>query len=100
MSDDRVIRSGPFKGKKIEMARTAGVDLVPEVAEDFMREIFGMEPEDYVISDKSELGDFVGVADESLDAIQARVRRVYGVDVSGIPHGNMLAIFVRIRGFQ
>ncbi|MDP2322015.1 MAG: hypothetical protein Q8O42_22085 [Acidobacteriota bacterium] len=100
MSDDRVIRSGPFKGKKIEMASTAGVDLVRDVAADFMREIFEMEPDDYVISDKSELGDFVGVADETLDAIQARVRRVYGLDVSGIPHGNLLAIFVRIHGFQ
>jgi len=100
MSDDRVIQRGPFKGKKIEMARTAGVDLVSEVSEDFMREIFGMEPEDYVISDRSELGDFVGVADETLDAIQSRVRRVYGLDVSAIPHGNLLAIFVRIRGFQ
>ena len=76
------------------------MDLVPEVAEDFMREIFGMEPEDYVISDKSELGDFVGVADGTLEAIQARVRRVYGLDVSGIPHGTLLGIFKRIRGFQ
>ena len=76
------------------------MDLVPEVAEDFMREIFGMEPEDYVISDKSELGDFVGVADGTLEAIQARVRRVYGLDVSGIPHGKLLGIFKRIRGFQ
>ena len=81
MSDDRVVRSGPFKGKKIQMASTAGVDLVREVAEDFMREIFEMEQ-------------------ETLDAIRARVRRVYGLDVSGIPHGNLLGIFKRIRGFQ
>ena len=100
MSDDRVVRSGPFKGKKIQMASTAGVDLVREVAEDFMREIFEMEPEAYAISDKSELGDFVGVGEETLDAIRARVRRVYGLDVSGIPHGNLLGIFKRIRGFQ
>ena len=100
MSEDRVIRSGPFKGKTIEMASTAGVDLVRDVAQDFMRQIFEMGPEDYAISDKSELGDFVGVADETLDAIQARVRREYGLDVSAIPHGNLLAIFVRIRGFQ
>lgn len=100
MSDDRVIQRGPFKGKKIEMARTAGVDLVPEVAEDFMREIFEMEPEDYLISDESELGDFVGVGDETLAAVQARVHRVYGVDASAVPHGNLLGIFKRIRGFR
>ena len=56
MSEDRVIRSGLFKGKTIEMASTAGVDLVRDVAQDFMRQIFEMEPEDYAISDKSELG--------------------------------------------
>ena len=100
MSEDQVIRSGPFKGKKIEMASTVGVDLVRDVADDFMREIFEMEPDDYAISDESELGDFVGAGEETLGAIQARVRRVYGLDVSGIPHGNLLAIFVRIRGFQ
>lgn len=100
MSEDRVIRSGPFKGKKIQMASTAGVDQVRDVADNFMREIFEMEPEDYAISDESELGDFVGVGEETIGAIQARVNRVYGLDVSGIPHGNLLAIFVRIRGFQ
>ena len=56
MSEDRAIRSGPFKGKTIEMASTAGVDLVRDVAQDFMRQIFEMGPEDYAISDKSELG--------------------------------------------
>lgn len=70
------------------------------MAEEFMREILEMEPEDYLISDKSELGDFVRVGEETLEAIQARVRRVYGVDVSAVPHGNLLGIFKRIRGFQ
>ena len=100
MSDDRMIQRGRFKGKKIEMSRTAGVDLVPEVTEDFMREIFEMEPGDYLISDESELGDFVRVGEETLEAIQRTVHRVYGVDVSAVPHGNLLGIFKRIRGFQ
>lgn len=40
MSDYRVIPSGRFKGKRIEMAPTSGLALVRDVAEDFMREIF------------------------------------------------------------
>lgn len=99
-SDDPVIQCGCFKGKKIEIASTAGVDLVRDVAEYFMREIFRMEPEDYLISDESSLSDFVGSGDETLGAIQARVHRVYALDVSGIPQGNLLGLFVRIRGFQ
>ena len=64
------------------------------------REIFEMEPEDYLISDESELGDFHGSGAATLRAIHARIQQTYGVDVSGIPHGNLLDIFVRIRGVQ
>ena len=100
MSDDRVIQSGRFKGKKIEMAPTSGLALVRDVAEDFMREIFEMEPEDYLISDESSLLDFVDSGAATLTAIHERIQQAYGVDVSGIPQGNLLDIFVRIRGVQ
>lgn len=100
MSDDRVIQSGRFKGKKIEMAPTSGLALVRDIAEDFMREIFEMEPEDYLISDESRLRDFVDSGATTLEAIHERIRLAYGVDVSGIPQGNLVDIFVRIRGVQ
>ena len=100
MSHDRVIQSGRFKGKKIEMAPTSGLALVRDIAEDFMREIFEMEPEDYLISDESSLRDFVDSGVTTLEAIQKRIRQAYGVDVSGSPQGNLVDIFVRIRGVQ
>lgn len=100
MSDDRVIQSGRFKGKKIEMAPTSGLALVRDIAEDFMREIFEMEPEDYLMSDESRLRDFVDSDTTTLEAIHEKIRKAYGVDVSGIPQGNLVDIFVRIRGVQ
>ena len=100
MSDDRVIQSGRFKGKKIEMAPTSGLALVRDTAEDFMREIFEMEPEDYLISDESRLRDFIDSGATTLEAIHERIRKAYSVDVSGIPQGNLVDIFVRIRGVQ
>jgi hypothetical protein len=35
-----IIRSGPFKGKRIEFAPTTGTDMFREVAENFMRRVF------------------------------------------------------------
>lgn len=49
MSDDeRVIRSGHFKGKRVEMASTAGVEMFEDIAQDFMSTIFGFEPGQYL----------------------------------------------------
>lgn len=94
--DDRIIRSGPFKGKKIEMASTAGIDLFEAIAEEFMSRIFGFEPGEYLITDESSLTDFIGVADMELADIQQKIRDVYELDVSGLATANLLEIFVRI----
>jgi hypothetical protein len=49
------------------------------IADDFMRRIFGMEPEDYMISDESALSDFKGVNDlDTVEAIKNRVLECYG----------------------
>jgi len=53
--DERIITSGPFKGKKIVFAPTTGVDMFPEIMEDFMKRILGFEPEEYLITDESSL---------------------------------------------
>ena len=71
MSDDeRVLRSGPFKGKRIEMASTAGLEMFEDIAEDFMLNIFGFEPGHYLITDLSSLHDFTGVDDMELTPLR------------------------------
>ena len=58
-SSDKVIRSGPFKGKKITFASTDIVEEFKTIADDFMLDVFELEPGDYVISDESDMRDFV-----------------------------------------
>ena len=92
----RVLRKWPFKGKCVELASTAGIDRVDNVAEDFMRDIFGFEAGEYLITDLSSLHDFVGVDDMEFVDILARVREVYRLDVADLPSGNLLEIFKRV----
>ncbi len=70
--DNKIIPSGPFKGKKIEFAPTTGIDMFREIAEDFMRRIFGFAPGDYLITDESSLFDFTGVNEMDLSNIQKK----------------------------
>lgn len=100
MKDEIIIQSGPFKGKKIELASTAGIELFEDIAEEFMFRIFGFEAGDYLITDESSLRDFKGVDEMELADIQRRIRRVYGLDVSDLASGNLLEIFVRIHERQ
>jgi hypothetical protein len=95
--NDRVIPSGPFKGKKIEFATTTGVDMLLDISEDFMKKIFNFEPKDYLISDESSLYDFTGLDEMELTDIQKIIEDVYDVDVSDIESGNLLEIFKRIH---
>jgi hypothetical protein len=64
--DDKIIPSGPFKGKRIEFAPTTGIDMFPDVVADFMKQIFDFEPGDYLMSDESSLYDFTGVDEMEL----------------------------------
>ena len=95
--DDRIIQSGPFKGKRIAFAPTTGIDMFREVAEDFMRRVFDFEPGSYLISDESRLFDFTGVDEMELKDIQQKIREVYDVDVSDLASGNLLEIFARLH---
>lgn len=95
--NDRVILSGPFKGKKIEFAPTNGVDMFLDISEDFMKKIFNFEPEEYLISDESSLFDFTGLDEIELTDIQKKIQDVYDLDVSDIASRNLLEIFMRIH---
>jgi hypothetical protein len=95
--DNKIIPSGPFKGKRIELAPTTGIDMFLESAEDFMRRIFGFEPGEYLITDESSLFDFTGVDEMGLSHIQKKIQTVYNLDVSDIESGNLLTIFMRIH---
>ncbi len=95
--DDKIIPSGPFKGKKIGFAPSTGIDMFLEIAEDFMRRIFDFAPGEYLITDESSLFDFTGLDEMEIPDIQKKLREVYDLDVSDMPSGNLLEIFTRIH---
>jgi hypothetical protein len=95
--DDNIIPSGPFKGKKIEFASTTGIDMFWEIAEEFMERIFHFAPGEYLITDESSLWDFTGVDDMEIPNMYEKIQEVYDLDVSDIPSGNLLEIFLRIH---
>jgi hypothetical protein len=95
--DEQIIPSGPFKGKKVQFAPTTGIDMFLEIAEDFMRRIFAFEPGEYLVTDESSLFDFTGVEEMELSNIHQKIQEVYDLDVSDIPSGNLLEIFMRLH---
>ena len=95
--DEYIVPSGPLKGKKIELAPTAGMEMFEGIAEDFMQRIFNLEAGDYLITDESSLHDFTGVDDMKLPDIHHKIQNEYGLDVSDLKLGNLLEIFVRVH---
>jgi hypothetical protein len=96
-NNSRIIRSGPFEGKKIEFAPTTGIDKFRAISEDFMNKIFGFKPGEYLISDESSLYDFTGLQQRELGDIDKKIQETYNIDVSDIKSRNLLEIFKRIR---
>lgn len=74
--------------------------MFEEIAEDFMLQIFGFQPGDYLITDESSLHDFDGVDDMELADIHEKIRHVYALDVSDLRSGKQLEIFIRIHEQQ
>ena len=93
--EDNIIPSGPFKGKKIELAPTTNVDLFFEVGEEFMFRVFGFEHGEYLITDDSDLTDFIGIEDVDLLSIQKKIQNIYGIEVA--KDVNLVDIFTRIH---
>jgi hypothetical protein len=80
----------------IEFASQERINMYPELAEDFIRRV--LELECAWISDESSLWDFSG--DETNDALCARIKEIYGVDVSDIQSAKLAEILERIAAIQ
>lgn len=93
----KIIPSGRFKGKRIDLAPTDELDMFRSLAEEFMEAIFCLEPGAYLITNESSLLDFKGVEELALPDMHRRIREVYSVDVSDIVSGNLVEIFARIH---
>jgi len=91
LADERRL---PRPGKRvpIEFSSNKRVSAHSELADDFTQRVLGLEWA--WISDESSLWDFHG--NETNDELNAKIKQVYGVDVSGIESGNLAEILERI----
>ena len=80
----------------VQFATQKRVSAHPELAADFIRRILGLE---WVwISDESSLWDFHG--EDTNDALHAKIKQGYGVDVSDIQSARLWEILERIAASQ
>lgn len=80
----------------LEFASTEGIERYDAIAEKFIDEVLGFEPDAPVfISDESSLLDFTATDEELID-FASRTKDVFGVDISDITDGTLLKIFERI----
>ena len=75
----------------IEFASMNGVKKFDSVARDFLQRILKQEPAFCLITDESSLSDFGNA--EAVEQMVVQIKEHYGVDVSEIPDGNLVAIF-------
>lgn len=82
-------------GKKvrIEFASQEKVSSDPALSDDFIERVLGLEGA--WISDESSLWDFH--SEQTNDHLFAKIREIYGVDVSDIKGAKLWAIFERIE---
>lgn len=85
----------PGTGYPLEFVPCDGVRKYAHIAEDFFPKILNMKLEEILfLSDQSSLFDFH--LDNSNNKFCEKIKTIYGVDVSDIKNGNLLAIFQRI----
>lgn len=100
MNERRFKRGFPHKGMKIEYASTSKVDLLAQVASDFMLEILDLEPGSYVISDESGLRDFTDFGLSSTLPIWKKIKMRYAIDKAEVGSERLVDIFLAIERRQ
>ena len=96
------IMPNPYIGKKLkfELAPTRRLASLQDITEDFMKRILRYDPGDYLITDESRLSDFTDFGRGDIAPYLPKIKRLYGVDVSDVPHGNLVGIFSKIKNAQ
>lgn len=94
MTDEEyIVPDWPLNGSKVELAAQTYVSVFEAIAEEFMRNVFEMEPEDYLITDESRLSDFVCFFDRDLAPVYRKIEDVYGLAEADLPSTNLHEIF-------
>ena len=94
--DDKRITRGRFAGKKITFASTERIEEFRQLASDFMGQVFYFLPGEYVISDESDLRDFMELGSSDTSEIWKRITEIYGVSLADVDSDRLVSIFTEI----
>lgn len=87
------LKDGPFKGMLILPPLIKGVDSFLHISIPFMKKIFDLESEEYLISDESRISDFIEFGTCDVAPIMRKIEKVYGIRLPESHKGNLLEIF-------
>lgn len=85
---------------KVEFASTRKVEMLVQIAGEFMQEIFDLEPGDYVISDESQLQEFTDFGVSDTLPVWRRIKTFYAVDKTDVGSERLVDIFLAIERRQ
>lgn len=82
---------------KIEFASTGKVEMLAHIEDEFMQEIFDLEPGNYVISHESDLRDFTDCGDSDTLPLWKRITAFYAIDKVDVGSERLADIFLAIE---
>ena len=85
---------------KIDFAPTRKVEMLAQIANEFMQEIFDLEPGSYVISDDSDLRDFTDFGLSDTLPLWRRIKTSYALDKAEVGSERLADIFLAIERRQ
>ncbi len=94
--DEKVITRGRFKGKKVTFASTERIEEFTQLADEFMERIFDLEPDEYLITDESDVRDFTEMGSSDTSDIWKRIDEVYGIVNAHVRSGRLVDILTEI----
>jgi hypothetical protein len=99
MPKKRNYLAGPLRTsrKRIAPAPSNEIEKYSDVAAEFLRAVFEMEPGDYAISDESTLRDFTFLAMSDTAPAWAKIEELYGLGRIDIGSEYLLHIFAAIE---
>jgi len=94
--DEKVITRGRFRGKKVTFASTERIEEFAQLTDEFMEQIFGLEPGEYLITDESDVRDFTEMGSSDSSQIWKRIDKVYGIVSADVRSGRLVDILTEV----
>ena len=94
--DEKVIPRGRFRGKKVTFASTERMEEFAQLTDEFMEQIFGLEPGEYLITDESDVRDFTEMGSSDSSQIWKRIDEVYGIVGADVRSGRLVDILTEV----